>query len=1395
MKKRFWRRSPEEPLSSTPCHRCSPWGKAFLRALCIAVASLACVIGGITFHGLGLLHSTADADDAVVSRIEETFMHERNRVLLNGMTTLRTSDIVVTNGNGPVVVDRTVAPNESGNHEEYVIDLSNAASRALSVTATYPNIGIDPQTGRMVGCRVSFSNFILAPSDYWQLCADWYAGPKNPNIPSSWNHDATIMEYPQLRLAANFDGGFWLFGAEHAKIDMIFFYDDNPQDRVDLSQAFLTIQSLDYDDNGVTNPGDGRSEGIEAAKPEDIYEKIYLTPESLVGRWGDLTGFSGTVYPSRHGDTSSSDEVNNYFYQRVLNEDTDVSESARSMTLYGVKNGSNQFSFDVVDTESWFHFMPYFGTIGAVQPAAPVKEVDDSHPYKLGDPVQFRVTQEVPGRDEMLGNYTKVLLEDDIPAELRVDKITVLREDGTEVSSGQKSPAGQNHVSYQFDLDSEDIYGHTYTLLIDTTVVDYPTDPALTLTNKAQATFSDHTSESNEVSIELVPPELQVEKHADLTNKLASAIAGFEYLSHDQHPDDHSTVHFVGVVENVVDDTRARSFTIEDILPEGLSLVKGSVKANGVEGLVIREEGNGFQITGNALDAGTKITFEYDATTTDAGNGKEIINTVRFWAENIPHGLPGAKTTPAADDGEIYINDPEIAIKKTVSESAIQNSDYQETDGQQREEYRVGDEITYTVVVENTAPGTFAHNLRIADEDMPEGFELVGDVRVTGLDENGAPKEIFYPMAGVNDTIHDEGETRSIHSALDALRNEDQGSWGWELNIDYLPASCPVTITWTVVAGEELNGWEIYNQANAIAENQPGDIELSEKPCVWINTPEFVLDKTVAKTDAAYEVGSIASYEVTLFGLKTPGTVARHTTLSDEFTTEGCDILERSFVITDKEEGAQDIHDQVDLHRSVGENRWSIDMAQVYGDDTGYWVNPEKYFVWDSGTRIEKEVQNPLGVSEHQYFKVHYEAAINDMALQNDRIVNTAQATSDEGYPQEDTEEVTVIGPQLSLTKTSTDDGSFEVGETATYELTVRNLATGTVAENVVIQDDLATAKAGAAEIVDGSLALLDGNGEAIEGFEVEYRDNEAASHIGFVLTTHRDLASSDVLVVRYEVKYLTNNGFDVLRNVASAWADNAPEVTDDHETWPADADQSDLVIDKGSDRFAYERGSVAEYTLHVTNTNLDEPARNVVIRDDLDEAIRDVAELVKGSVQAFDEAGNAISGRVTYHANGTGGFCGFTLETERDLSSDEAIDVKYQIRFSDDVEQPTAVHNESWAAADNTGRATDDNEVTIGGTAPVEDEMPSGNENISPQNVNEPFYDGMGGDDWNPSYPISSFGKTLAQTGDALMQLLRAYWPLALLVVLLGIVGIHVARKRIRRSRKAAALIRRITP
>ncbi len=964
---------------------------------------------------------------------------------------------------------------------------------------------------------------------------------------------------------------------------------------------------------------------------------------------------------------------------------------------------------------------------------------------RLGDTVTYAIEQQVHNIDwDKLTKYRAFSVSDTLPEYVEyVEGSFEVRDPYgklVDASAGTFAyDAASNTVSYAFTseyLQNGMVYnGGSYAFSFRARAVDQPADDLETVKNHALVTANDVTEKTNVVEYLPETPELTVEKHADLEHELASVIADFEYLSGSQNPDDHSLVHLEGSFPNIADRTRAKNVTFTDRLPAGLELVPGSVKAAGAEGITIAEdtEHQTITITVEALEDWEEVTYEYECKTTDAGNGLEVVNTAQVWATNVHLGTTGAEDKPAADDGEIYINDPVIEVTKVVSESAVQNNDYQGSEGQQREEYRVGDEITYTVTLVNTAAGTFAHNLMLTDDGMPEGLELIGDVQVSGLSDKGKNKQVFYPLAGTSDAIHGEGETRTINWGISPVRNEAAGTWGWELNIDYLPANYPVTVIWTVKPTAEVNGWEIYNQARATADNQPNDVFVSETPCVWINTPEFDVEKFVSKTDQAYQVGDTATYQIILHDLLTPGTVARQTVLADAFATQGTSIIEGSFVITDKPEQALNIADSVELNRYVGDQSWRIDMTQVYGDETGYWVNDEPYFVWAGGALTRQSAQNPLGVTEHSYFKVLYEASLDDMALQNEIIVNEVTATSLEGYPASDTAEVTAIGAQLSVEKNSNDGGSFEVGDVAAYEVVVTNMATGTVAENVRIEDAFTTAKAGAAMVVEGSLKLRDASGTPIEGWEAEYTRNESGNIIGFSVETGYDLASSGEIILSYEVKYLSANGSDAIVNVARAQADNAPEASDEHETWPADADRSSLLIAKGSDAQTYAPGSFATYSLRVTNGSDEVSAENVRIHDELDAASSGIAGIVKGSVRVYDEAGNARAAQVVYGQNDAGRITSFDVEVPGSLTADEAIEIVYQVKIDEGVAQGTQVGNACWAAADNTGKANDEHDVRVDGSIPakppIEDEKPDAPDpnhdgridiDINNENVNE---------------------------------------------------------------------------
>lgn len=917
----------------------------------------------------------------------------------------------------------------------------------------------------------------------------------------------------------------------------------------------------------------------------------------------------------------------------------------------------------------------------------------------IGDIVTYAVSQQVVdlGHDG-LEKYRSFKFFDELPEYVELESWRVLDGKGAEVpeDAGFFSQEG-NTVSYEFSGDwlaEGMVYdGGTYTFEVAVRVVDQPVDDLERVCNDATVEINGRAQTTNEVEYVPIHPELDIEKHAVLDYNLASAISEYEYLSHERH-DEFSTVHYTGVLSNVTDKTRAHEAVVRDDLPPGLKLVPGSVKVAGVEGAAVSEADDGtcFQVDIPSLDPlseGVCASFEYDCFTTDEGNGLEVVNTVEGWAPNVEEGRPGSLGNHAADDGEVYINDPLLSVSKSVGESPIQNEDYQ-----RGEEYRVGDEISYAVTLANDAPGTFAKNVRLSDEGIPNGLELVeGSLEVSGLDREGAGCKIPYPIPGESDSTHGEEETRTMEWALS--QTEGDGSWGWHLDINYLDCNRPVTVSFAVRATEEVNGWEIGNRARATADNQPGDVYESDEVLVWINTPEFDLGKAVRQTESTYQVGDAASYDVVLDGLRTPGTLARRTILEDAFQTEGTTIVEGSFVISDLREDADDIRERVDLNRHVGDQSWHIDVDQVYGDG-GYWVSAEDFrYVWSDGSLVEVEGErNPAGVAAHDYLKVHYEATINDAALQNELVRNVARADSLEGFSVEDEAEVSVIGARLSIEKDSIDRGAFEVGGEALYILTVENGATGTTARNVRIEDGFSTVKAGAVEMVDGSMQVKNARGETVEGWEVTWRDNEAGGHIGFVLDTKADLRNGDKLVVSYKVKYLSNNGSSKVVNVAKASADNAPEVQDDYETWPADADQSLLIVDKGSDKQRYAGGDKAVYTLHITNGS-DAVAENVVIHDAITLDTLGIARVVKGSVKVFDEQGGAVPARVVYGQAASGIIGGFSIETGCDLAPSEAMDVTYEVAFGEPA-QDTPVNNEAWVAADNTGRATDEHEVAV---------------------------------------------------------------------------------------------------
>lgn len=1236
----------------------------------------------------------------------------------------------------------------------FIADNYNDAAEGASVSMTYTNIGTYEEAGDdsvkiPVDVKVTYTISDVADASH----IDTY--------PQGYEYDGR----PVIQFTDNFSWGTFQFGV----MDMTASYElinSNTGLPLECESVYYTKTSMDkgetlaVDANAIwsspTDPGVYLSAGAPPVKgnpdihPETQYDAIpgtHLYNGAHYGHFDGYVSFSGVPHTYASWQQPGVEDWTPVSPPEYMDVIGDPSYYWRSTCVRIDTHGTGKFSvhhgavgwtnwtngFDIPDPAQWdnggmmyttHNFLPLTNP----KPKAPEKTINGGTDLVtgvgIGDTVHYDISQKVVdmGHDGLV-KYESFKFVDELPEYVSyVDgSATITDPFGNEVTQSDWSveyDEGSNTVTATFTSDylkNRMVYnGGEYTFGIDVEVHDQPADDLETVKNDGEVVINGQSQTSNVVEYEPIKPELQIEKHADLQYKLASAISEYEYLNHDENPDDFSTVHYVGYMQNTTDATRAKNVTIYDTLPAGLSLVPGSVKVTGADGIKVTENGVlGWSATLPDLYPWTQVKFEYDCYTNSAGNGREIVNTAKTWCTNAELGTPGAEDKHAADDGEIYVNDPNLVITKSVAESPVQNSDYV-----RGEEYRVDDVFEYTVTLANDKPGTFAKNVRLADEDIPDGFELVGDIEVTGLDESGAGYKIPYPIAGESDSVHGEEETRTIEWSKAVDDNGE--AWGWHVDINYLDYNRTVTVKFKVRATQETNGWEVYNRSFATADNQPNDTFLStdartgaDYTVVWINTPEFDVQKDVRKTDKAYQVGDIAAYDVVLNDLKTPGTLARETTLEDVFQTEGTTIIENSFVITDKPEKADDIRDSVELNRHVGDQNWHIDMTQVYGDADGYWVCSDDFrYEFKDGelTKIEGEhnpVQTKPAYDEdpcqsddvtpaHDYFKVHYEATVNDMALQNDLVVNDATADSLEGFPVTDREEITVIGAQLAIDKSANDGGHFNVGDIADYELTITNNAVGTVAEDVQIEDSFTTAKAGAVAIVEGSVRLYDNQNEEIalpEG-AVFYVKNEAGNAYGFTVDTDYDLSSDQKITVRYEVKYLTNNGSSVVKNVASTWASNAPRVSDYHETWPSDVDQAKLVVDKGSDKQEYKGGEVGSYTLHVTNSD-EATAEDVTIHDEIATASRETASVVKGSVKVYDNDGAAVAGKVTYLVDAAGRIYGFDVETGYDLETGRALNVEYQVKFNE-VAQDTRVHNDVWAAGSNTSRATDDHDVTV---------------------------------------------------------------------------------------------------
>lgn len=201
------------------------------------------------------------------------------------------------------------------------------------------------------------------------------------------------------------------------------------------------------------------------------------------------------------------------------------------------------------------------------------------------------------------------------------------------------------------------------------------------------------------------------------------------------------------VVNNSVPGTIAKDVRITDIgLPEGLILSGGAqsveildvlqqvdypvpdkmtgmdYETRPVESYLEADE-TGFAFYCSYLPYSHPITILFHCTALDTANGCESVNAAVVSAGNAAE---------KSDDGEVYVNTGAFRIEKAADHY----------------EWKLGEQVEYTVLVENINAGTIARNVTVWDNTMPAGLALASpdSVSITGI-----PQSITELVAGTQD--------------------------------------------------------------------------------------------------------------------------------------------------------------------------------------------------------------------------------------------------------------------------------------------------------------------------------------------------------------------------------------------------------------------------------------------------------------------------------------------------------------------------------------------------------------------------------------------------------------------------------------------------------------------
>ena len=170
-------------------------------------------------------------------------------------------------------------------------------------------------------------------------------------------------------------------------------------------------------------------------------------------------------------------------------------------------------------------------------------------------------------------------------------------------------------------------------------------------------------------------------------------------------------------VKNTVEGSSLEKVKVSDELPEGLTLVPGTVKVND-QNAIIDEKDNGFEVIISKLPGGNVATITFEAEVSKDIDVEKVINV----AEVTNPDKPKEPVKPEVPTTIEPLG--ELEAEKLVNKDKV----------------KPGETLTYTVKVTNTVKDSKVENAVLVSDKLPAGMTLVKD----SVKLDGKPIEVEY---------------------------------------------------------------------------------------------------------------------------------------------------------------------------------------------------------------------------------------------------------------------------------------------------------------------------------------------------------------------------------------------------------------------------------------------------------------------------------------------------------------------------------------------------------------------------------------------------------------------------------------------------------------------------